>query len=232
MADANPPARAGHEPAAPSRPDPVNGKLKPCPFCSGTAVRKDDPGVIGVPFGLIVDHAPGCFLAMPFCTDNDAIDRAWNIRPAREEVSGEEVERMARAICAEDPDIRMGDAEGVVQQRVEQHWRDYVGHARAAIAAMTPKTDEAASGAVSDAQLAAAARKALGEWLAWPDAPRDGPVPVDNEKTESWLHGLPNALAHPPTADVAGLPSCRVAIDERMQEAKAKAKAKAKAISL
>lgn len=50
---------------------------------------------------------------------------------------------------------------------------------------------------VSDAVIAAKARKALGTWLAWPDAARDGPTPVTNEQVESWLHGLPNRLASP-----------------------------------
>lgn len=48
-----------------------------------------------------------------------------------------------------------------------------------------------------------AAHKALGEWLAWPDAARDGPVAVDDEKVLSWLSGLPNklaALSQPPEA--------------------------------
>ncbi|WP_454798514.1 hypothetical protein [Novosphingobium lindaniclasticum] len=64
-------------------------KLMPCPFCGGAAVRKADPGVVNVPFGLVVDHVPGCFLAMPFPTDDEAVDLAWNTRhptPAADEV--------------------------------------------------------------------------------------------------------------------------------------------------
>jgi len=47
----------------------------------------------------------------------------------------------------------------------------------------------------TDEAIAAAARQALGEWLAWPDAGRDGPREVDNEKVRSWLSGLPTTLA-------------------------------------
>ena len=47
----------------------------------------------------------------------------------------------------------------------------------------------------TDKAIAALARQSLGEWLAWPDAPRDGPREVDNEQVRSWLSGLPNKLA-------------------------------------
>jgi hypothetical protein len=52
----------------------------------------------------------------------------------------QDVERVARAICADDPDIRMGDAEGVVQQRVNVEWKNYTRQATAAISAMSPDT--------------------------------------------------------------------------------------------
>lgn len=42
------------------------------------------------------------------------------------------VEAMARAICKADPEIHMGDAEGVVQQLVETEWRNYISAAKAA----------------------------------------------------------------------------------------------------
>ncbi|WP_066601884.1 hypothetical protein [Sphingobium cupriresistens] len=58
---------------------------------------------------------------------------------------------------------------------------------------------------VADAIIAAKAREALGTWLAWPDAPRDGPRLVTNGQIESWLAGLPNRLAHPPAAEPVGL---------------------------
>jgi hypothetical protein len=41
-----------------------------------------------------------------------------------------------------------------------------------------------------------AAMKALGEWLAWPDAARDGPREVTVEQTLSFLRGLPNRLGY------------------------------------
>lgn len=47
----------------------------------------------------------------------------------------------------------------------------------------------------SDEEIAAAARQSLGEWLAWPDAGRDGPREVTNEQVKSWLSGLPNKIA-------------------------------------
>ena len=46
------------------------------------------------------------------------------------------IEAMARGMCAADPDVRMGDAEGVVQQRVNLEWRYYIPQATAAYTAM------------------------------------------------------------------------------------------------
>lgn len=46
------------------------------------------------------------------------------------------IENVARAICRADPEVRMGDADGVVEQRVNIEWVHYVGAAKAAIAAM------------------------------------------------------------------------------------------------
>ena len=45
-------------------------------------------------------------------------------------------ERVAKAICRADPAVRMGDADGVVEQRVSVEWPDYVSAADAAIAAI------------------------------------------------------------------------------------------------
>lgn len=47
----------------------------------------------------------------------------------------------------------------------------------------------------TDAETAAAARRALGTWLSWPDAARDGVPAVDNGKVCSWLQGVPSRLA-------------------------------------
>lgn len=44
-----------------------------------------------------------------------------------------DVERVAKAICAQDPEVRMGDAEGVVQQRVDHEWQNYMPQASAAM---------------------------------------------------------------------------------------------------
>ena len=50
------------------------------------------------------------------------------------------VERVARAMCSDDPGVRMGDAEKVVQQRVNVEWRHYVPAATAALNALDPET--------------------------------------------------------------------------------------------
>ena len=44
--------------------------------------------------------------------------------------------RVAKAICRADPAVRMGDADGVVEQRVSVEWHDYASDADAAIAAI------------------------------------------------------------------------------------------------
>ena len=58
----------------------MSEKLKLCPFCGGRAERKQDPGVIGVPFGLVVDHKPGCFLSFKGYERDEEYDLAWNTR--------------------------------------------------------------------------------------------------------------------------------------------------------
>lgn len=45
-------------------------------------------------------------------------------------------------------------------------------------------------------ELSQAAMSALGEWLVWPDAGRDGPREVTVEQTLSFLRGLPNKLGY------------------------------------
>jgi hypothetical protein len=52
------------------------------------------------------------------------------------------VELIARVICADDPDVRMGDCEAVVQQRVQHEWKHYKRTAEAAIQALKGQTDE------------------------------------------------------------------------------------------
>jgi hypothetical protein len=122
-------------------------KLMPCPFCGGAAVRKADPGVVNVPFGLVVDHAPGCFLAMPFCTDDEAIDRAWNTRhptPAADEV--EAVARVIHRALFPATYTAYGD----YWQKLSDGGREKWFHvARAAIAAMQAKSAEPAREEVS-----------------------------------------------------------------------------------
>lgn len=55
-------------------------QLKPCPYCGGHALRKGDPGKLNEPFGLIADHAPGCFLTLRGFESDEAYDAAWNTR--------------------------------------------------------------------------------------------------------------------------------------------------------
>jgi hypothetical protein len=52
------------------------------------------------------------------------------------------VEAVARAICAAAPEVHMGDASGVVQQRVDRVWREYTSEATAAIAVIRDKLAE------------------------------------------------------------------------------------------
>ncbi len=67
------------------------------------------------------------------CPRCGALPCDWVNNPHRPEP---DVERVARAICRADPKIRMGDANGVVEQRVDIEWHRYGWQARAAIAAM------------------------------------------------------------------------------------------------
>lgn len=53
-------------------------------------------------------------------------------------LSNEAVEAAARSMCASDPNIRMGDAERIVQQRVNLEWREYIEPATAALTAALP----------------------------------------------------------------------------------------------
>ena len=46
------------------------------------------------------------------------------------------IEMVARGMCRADPEVRMGDAEGVVEQRVNVEWPHYVDQAKSAIRAM------------------------------------------------------------------------------------------------
>ncbi len=46
------------------------------------------------------------------------------------------IERVARAMCRADPDVRRGDAEGVVEHRVVVEWPHYVPQAKPAIRAV------------------------------------------------------------------------------------------------
>ncbi len=96
----------------------------------------------------------------------------------------EVIERAARAMCSADLEVRMGDAEGVVQQRVNIEWVHYVGAAKAAIAAMTVQAEP--------------------QWQGIESAPRDGTlilVPVGHGVMDvvSWWGGAwretANALA-------------------------------------
>lgn len=47
------------------------------------------------------------------------------------------IEAVARGLCSSDPQVRMGDAEHVVQQRVNVEWKYYLSTAQAALTAIT-----------------------------------------------------------------------------------------------
>lgn len=158
-------------------------KLMPCPFCGGEPEFRS------------CGHEPfvkcgSCGCRTDWHDNQQGAADAWNTRPAREEVSGEEVERVARALCEASSD-QWRTNEGMSAQAIailnqdglNNHWRH---KARAAIAAMNPKPAEAASGAGEPVAWTGsgslAALKAGREGFIWP------------EKSE----------AHPPAADVAG----------------------------
>lgn len=46
------------------------------------------------------------------------------------------IERVARGMCRADPDIRRGDADGVIEQSVNRFWHLYADAAKAAIRAV------------------------------------------------------------------------------------------------
>lgn len=108
------------------------------------------------------------------------------------------------ALATSDAAYRRGKAEGisVAAEAAESNrtdddsmW-DRAAHAiTTAIRALSPASGAERSNVPTDAITAEAARLALGRWLAWPDAARDGPVETDNAKVCSWLQGVPAALA-------------------------------------
>lgn len=59
--------------------------LKPCPFCGGAAAWVEDPGVCDVPFGLVSEHTPNCFMGPAIMNDAAAIIAAWNTRTTLQE---------------------------------------------------------------------------------------------------------------------------------------------------
>lgn len=68
---------------------PVTPELLPCPFCDGEAKWIEDPGVCGVPFGLVVDHQPSCFFGLfASITDAEQITR-WNTRSQSHSLPGD-----------------------------------------------------------------------------------------------------------------------------------------------
>ncbi len=138
----------------------------------------------------------------------------------RETVAADELEAVARALCAADSDIRMGDPEHVVQQKVDQAWRGYLHFARAAVAAMEPRS---AQPAPVEGLAELMADKARLDYLDRCNAALNAHYGT----TYSWKliqsHNV-NRLMLGDSYDVDlndsqpnGLPSCRDAIDERMR---------------
>lgn len=52
-----------------------------------------------------------------------------------------QIEKVARAMCRADHEVRMGDADGVVEQRVNIEWVHYVDQAKAALRAQDKDTN-------------------------------------------------------------------------------------------
>lgn len=108
-------------------------KLMPCPFCGGTAELTRQ--------SRIGDWHAFCETCSAATSEEATLQEAaaaWNTRPAREEVSGEEVERVAWAI------LRAAKEDDAVREL--QEYGNAGPFARAAIAAMNPKPAEPASG--------------------------------------------------------------------------------------
>ena len=64
-------------------------ELKPCPFCGGEAFSREyDEQRPDEPYGLVVYHAPACFLAPH--ADHSGFEARWNTRSP---VTDEMVER-------------------------------------------------------------------------------------------------------------------------------------------
>lgn len=88
-------------------------ELPTCPFCAGVAVRKPDRGVAGEVFGLVVDHKPGCFLALAGAEPDAVVDAAWNTRttpqqPTEQQVEAEHFARVAECAFDDRPRSRVG----------------------------------------------------------------------------------------------------------------------------
>lgn len=152
--------------------------LLPCPFCRAEMQRVSDKE------GEFYMH-PGVV------TDDDCLMSGQGVHPRNYAAWNR------RATLASDT-IGNGDGEAVdtlaASEAAPGVWTD--------VLAAPPAADEPVP---SDAAVAAKAREALGTWLAWPDAPRDGIRPVTNEQVESWLAGLPNRLGYPPAAEPVGM---------------------------
>jgi hypothetical protein len=69
-------------------------ELKPCPFCGGEAFSREyDEQRPDEPYGLVVYHAPACFLAPH--ADHSGFEARWNTRSP---VTDEMVEKAAAAM--------------------------------------------------------------------------------------------------------------------------------------
>jgi len=94
--------------------------LKPCPFCGGEAERREwDESRPREPYGLIVNHTPGCFMSLSANADDSAFDAAWNTRhdDPLVEVLVAALRDIAEATSAEDDageNYRWDDREGAL----------------------------------------------------------------------------------------------------------------------
>ncbi|TCM23030.1 hypothetical protein [Novosphingobium sp. ST904] len=148
------------------------------------AVAEYIAGMVGEPYGAWQHYTAEA---------GNILGRLDALSPAREEVSGEEVKRVARAIAGitAQRGIFGSDREKRIAEWVSLHWSYDRETARAAIAAMNPKPAEAASGA--------------GEWQDIASAPKDGwGAPIltcrMGELLYSFGHQSVGGYAEPPEA--------------------------------
>lgn len=117
-------------------------ELKPCPFCGGEAFSREyDEQRPDEPYGLVVYHAPACFLAPH--ADHSGFEARWNTRSPVTDEMVEKAEKLLREVCddlARSTPIQMPDPRisedveklavasgyGAIMQTASCLWRQYL----------------------------------------------------------------------------------------------------------